>query len=268
MRADRCRWWVGVGVAAALVLAGCGDGGGEGDPAADRSGPSSTAVTTTPTTSPTITAPPTTVAGEPMVTAAPSRGPAGTRVRIEGDGFTGDPWQTGGGDLWLTEAAGQGACDMVAEVEHDVQLTAAGHLEGSFVVPATATCRFSAGNEINTGPLRYDIAYQCTACAIGSFTVILEGESMEEPMGESCDATVAFGVQNVAIDIVEDGLTCEAAESFVRDHARPWRPLDSPIHIDADGFSCDRTGLSDAALPPRANYKCVNGTQVIFFIRT
>lgn len=266
--ADRCRWWVGLGVAAAVVLVGCGGGGGGGDEAGvarPGGGEPSTGVATT---APSTTAPPsTTVAGEPRVTATPSRGPAGTRVRIEGDGFTGDPWQTGGGDLWLTEAPRQGGCDLVARTEHDVHVSAAGHLTGIFVVPATGECRFSAGGG-DTGPLRYDIAYQCTACAIGAFTVILPGESMEEPTGERCDATVAFGVQNVAIDIVVDGLTCETAEAFVRDHARPWQPLDSPLHVEADGFTCNRTGLSDAALPPRANYKCVNGGQIIFFIRT
>jgi hypothetical protein len=186
---------------------------------------------------------------------------------LDGEGFTGDPWQTGGGDLWLTEAAGQGGCDLVARAEHDVHVSASGHLTGIFVVPATGECRFSAGGS-DTGPLRYDIAYQCTACTIGTFTVILPGESMEEPAGAPCEATVAFGVQNVARDIVVDGVSCEAAESFIRANARPWSPLDSPLHVDADGYSCERTGLSQAGLPPRANYKCTQDSRTIWFIRT
>ncbi|MEA2973661.1 MAG: hypothetical protein QOG82_2119 [Actinomycetota bacterium] len=266
MRADRYQWWAVVGMAAAVVLAGCGGGGGDRNGAGVDRPAGEEPTTTAPATPPTTTAPPTSVAGDPRVTATPTRAPAGTRVQLAGDGFTGIPWQTAGGQLWLTEAAGQGGCDLVAEAEHDLQVTAGGHLAGSFVVPATGTCRFSAGNELNTGPLRYDIAYQCTACVIGSFTVILEGESMEEPTGEPCP-TVAFGVQNVASDIYADGLPCDEAAAFLRANAAPWGPMSGPAHVEADGFTCDRTGRSDIHLP-RANYKCTRDSEVIFFIRT
>jgi hypothetical protein len=224
-------------------------------------------VATTSTTSTTPAAPTstTTVAVGARLTITPTRAPAGARVRIEGDGYVGDPWRTGGGDVWLTELPGQGGCGLVARADNDLQVDAGGHLSGGFVVPATGMCP-TGGSELNTGPLRYDIAYQCPDCHLGPFTVILAGESAEEPTGQACP-TVAFGVQNVASDIYANGLTCEDAESFLRAHAAPWGPENGPAHADADGFSCDRTGQSDIHLP-RANYKCTRDSQILSFIRT
>ena len=280
MRADRRRWLVVVGVAGAVLLSACGGGGGEGDEAGvDRvarattsttAAPlvttSTTTTTPTPASTPPTPAPPATVTGGPRLTITPTRAAAGTRVRIEGDGYLADPWHTAGGDVWLIEAPGQdGGCGLVARAENDLQVSAGGHLSGGFVVPAKGMCP-TGGSELNTGPLRYDVAFQCTGCHLVTFTVILEGESMEEPTGQPCP-TVAFGVQNVASDIYADGLSCEEAESFLRAHAGPWGPMSGPAHAEADGFTCDRTGRSEVYLP-RANYKCTRAAQAIFFVRT
>jgi len=65
----------------------------------------------------------------------------------------------------------------------------------------------------------------------------------------------------------DGGVSCDQAESFIRAHAGPWRPESGPAHFEAEGFSCDRTGRSETALPPRANYKCTRGSEAIWFIR-
>jgi len=206
------------------------------------------------------------VNGVPQVTATPSRGVAGTRVRLEGYGFADTRWRRGADDLWLTDTRGESDCLVVAPAEHDVTVTADGHLSGTFVVPARGACRFGAG-EVDTGPLEYEISYQCTDCHIGTFTVILPGESTEEPTGARCRDNVVYGVQNLADEIYAEGLSCPEAVLFVRDQAGSWQPPDGPAHVEADGFSCDRTGRSDG-LPPRANYRCNRGAQTIWLVRT
>ncbi|MEA2933164.1 MAG: hypothetical protein QOI56_1949 [Actinomycetota bacterium] len=279
MTRSRGRLWLAIGIAGLVVATGCGrgntvhDGAGVAGGASTTSAPVTAAVPTT-TSPPPVTLgeigalpDPVVVDGVPQARATPTRAPAGTRVRLEGYGFTGDPWQTAGGSLWLTATTARGGCAVFAEAENDVRVTPDGHLSGSFIVPSKGSCRFSTG-ESDTGPAGYDIAYQCTACRIGTFTVILPGESMEEPTGTRCDTTVNFGVQDSALEVYATGLTCADAESFLRAHAGPLRPVAGPAHVDVEGFSCDRTGQSAAALPPRANYTCTNGAQSIWFIRT
>ncbi|HVF14048.1 MAG TPA: hypothetical protein VM942_05570 [Acidimicrobiales bacterium] len=203
----------------------------------------------------------------PQVTATPSRAPSGARVELDGCGFTGDPWQTDGGALWLSAVGGQDTCSLMAEADNDVRVTADGYLTGGFTVPATGVCRFSADEEMSTAGLDFQIAYQCTACHIGTFTVIISGESEEEPIGARCNSVAFMGGENVAGEVHADGIPCGEAEAFISAHASAWGPVNGPAHVEADGFTCDRTGQSDVHLP-RANYKCTRGAQTIWFVRT
>jgi len=297
MRADRRRWWFGIGLAAVVLATACGDGGAGTREEAGVERPARVVATTTapppatpttvatattvvtPSTTPTTSGRPQTaepivnrpdaeyVNDTPQVRAFPTRGPAGTRVRLEGYGFTDEMWRADGGNLWLSSIGGVD-CSLMASAEHDLRVSGDGHLTGSFIVPEKGICRFSDGREVLTGGFGYHIAYQCTACQIGRFTVILPGESAEEPTGTPCDGWVGFGGgENLASEIYADGLSCEDAKTFVQAHGGSLGPIAGAAHIDADGFSCDRTGQSDRYLP-RANYKCTRGAQAIFFIRT
>jgi hypothetical protein len=251
MKANR-RWWLVIAVTGLLVTAACDGGASSAAP---------------PTTS-AARAEPVYVDGVPQVVATPSRAPAGTRVQLDGYGFVGDPWQAGPEYLALTDLSQYGECVVFARADHDLTVTTDGHLSGHFVVPAEGECRYAPGRINFAGAShRYVIEYGCPTCRIGTFTVILPGESMEEPTGTACVVTVSFGVQNFADQVYADGLSCEEAESFLHDHAGSLRPVTGPAHLDAGGFSCDRTGQSDAALPPRANYRCTRGSESIWFNR-
>lgn len=247
MRVRRIRrvwFWLAVGMAGAVLTGACG---GEDSTSVDRPEPVY-------------------VDGVPQVTATPSRAPAGTQVHLEGWGFTDHRWRDEGGKLWLVDDRAASHCRLAALAEHDIVVTEDGHLSGSFVVPARGQCRPGPG-EVDTGPAAYYIAFPCLACPIGTFTVTLAGESTDEPTGTRCDETVTFGVQNFADEIYADGLSCAEAASFVRAHGAGWQAPDGPAQVDAGGFSCQRTGQSDG-LPPRANYRCVMGTQTIWLVRT
>lgn len=278
------RRWMLVGVLAAVGLLG---GACEGETTRDEAGvarpstteapgreePTTSAPATPISTAPPSTTPPTTVAGRgavyvngiPQVTVTPSRAPVGTTVEVEGYGFTGEPWQTAGGPLWLS---GTDGCGLFAPAEHDLRVSGDGQLTGTFVVPEKGECRFEeAPGEVSIAGGHFNLAFQCTACLIGTFTVILDGESMEEPTGTECAPVNFGGGENIAAEVFADGLPCAEAESFIRDNAGPWGPVQGPFHVTADGFSCDRTGYSDRFLP-RANYKCTRGAETIWFNRT
>ena len=89
----------------------------------------------------------------------------------------------------------------------------------------------------------------------GAITVILPGESTEEPTGTRCESVNFGGGENVAGEVYADGVSCDEAGSFLVAHAGPLGPVSAAAHIKAEGFSCDRTGQSDVHLP-RANSKC------------
>lgn len=107
--------------------------------------------------------------GIPQVTASPTRGTVGTRVHIEGAGFTDRMWREGGDDLWLVGDGGDG-CSLYAQGQHSVRIGSDGLLTGHFVVPARGGCR-QEGREADVRPGRYSIAYRCTPCFIGAFDV-------------------------------------------------------------------------------------------------
>ena len=281
MKAGRRRWWLLVVALAAVGLVGsaCGSGATD-DEAGDarrsstteapgREEPTTSAPQPSTSTAPiTIALPePVLVDGVPQVKLTPSRGPAGTQVRLEGYGFTGD-WQRDPKTLWLSDGHDVGECGVLAVTESDLELSDDGRLAGSFVVPETGVCRFSSGAVVNLGSGRFDVTFRCsTDCRIGSFTMILPGESTEEPTGTACDGYVAFGTgEDLAGDINADGLSCDEAKAFLQRHGGPLGPINGLAHIDAEGFSCDRTGVSDVHLP-RATYKCTGGAERIWFVR-
>ena len=135
--------------------------------------PETTRVRVTTTVAPrvTTTAPsrvPVLVDGVPQVTATPARAGIGARVHVEGYGFTDQQWKSPS-TLWLT--ASPTDCHIYAEAEHGVRVSAEGHLSGDFVVPATGDCRMSDVGGVPVTPGTYTIAYACTACFVGTFTV-------------------------------------------------------------------------------------------------
>ncbi len=269
MRARRQLLWLAAGMAGVIFAGACGD------PKVDSDGAAPATDTTTTVTAPSATT--TTVGSAPLIDGVvppeppqviinPSRAVAGTRVYVYGPGFTADHWRSNA-DLWLSIAPGQQTCDLLAEAESEVVIDEAGRLEGNFVVPDAGTCRFGTGEEVSTAGLEFRIAYQCTPCFIASLTVLRPDEPIEQPPGTLCEGSVGFGVQDFADQIYADGLSCEEATDFVRAHAGPWQPPEGPIHVDAGGFSCDRTRFFDT-LPPEANYRCAMGPQTISFFRT
>jgi len=202
--------------------------------------------------------------GVPQVTASPPQAPPGTRVELEGCGFTGEPWQTGGGYLWLSATGGQDSCDLMAQAENNVRVSADGYLTGGFIVPATGVCRFSAGEEMFTLGLDFDIAYQCTACHVGTFTV-LHSDREDEPTGDLCGSTAFMGAEDLVGDVYAEGISCEDAHSFLSAHAWAWGPVTGPAQVEADGFSCTRTSRTNVDRP-RAAYKCIGDSQTIWFV--
>jgi len=271
-----------VGVAAAVVATGCGD---RGD-AREQAGVVRPATTTTTTVAPAVTqttldprpATTTTVAPQPVddevvpaevlsgeaprLWASPSQAPAGTRVFLEGTGFTPDAWRPHG-PLWLSVAPNQGACYLVAETESQISIDDGGHLEGSFLVPERGACRFTAGEEMGTAGLDFHLAYQCTACTFGSFFV--QPAAQEHPP-TSC-GTVAYSHGPVATgEIHAEGVSCDEARTVVADGGT-WAPGTGPGHVDVAGFSCDR--VSETAQPPlTATYRCVDGSKSVWFVAT
>lgn len=101
--------------------------------------------------------------------ASPGSGSPGARIHLEGNGFDDANWKAAANPLWLV--AQSGGCSLYAEAEHTVTVTVGGHLSGDFVVPATGDCRMSDAGLQPVGPGRYTIAFQCTACSVGTFEV-------------------------------------------------------------------------------------------------
>ena len=108
--------------------------------------------------------------GVPQVTASPPRGAVGTRIHVEGHGFTDEHWRAPGANLWLTGSPP--GCALYAAASHTVRVTAGGHLSGDFVVPARGECRQSSVDGMDLTPGRYQIVFQCTACTVGEFQVV------------------------------------------------------------------------------------------------
>lgn len=185
--------WVATAGVIGLVLVGACGGDTEGAVPLRTVPPTPTSTSTVPAT--TTTAPPTTettrvrvtttvapraattvaprppvlVDGVPQVTVTPARAGVGDRVHVEGYGFTDEQWKAPVSTLWLT--ASPTGCALYAEAQHNIQVSADGHLSGDFIVPGRGGCRMSDVEDMPVTPGTYGIAYACTACSVGTFTV-------------------------------------------------------------------------------------------------
>lgn len=258
-----------------LVLAGCsGDDARSLGPAPTTPSPTTTVpvTSTTPTTTATTVAPTTTqpaasattstvaprlVNGIPQVTATPARAPVGGRVRIEGTGFTDPMWRAPAPPLWLAEKTG---CNLFAQAEHSITVTAAGRLSGEFTVPAAGNCRMSDLGErpVIAGP--YRIAFTCTACSIGELEVTTSASRCQ-------DIAFAPNSDNLASDIVATGVACAEAEALVRKVGAQVGAIGEPSRVETDGWVCIRTASSDRFLP-NSDFACTSGSKTVTFHRT
>lgn len=109
------------------------------------------------------------VNGVPQVTPTPGQGVVGTRVHVEGEGFTDEQWRGSGKGLWLSGR--RVGCDFAASAQHTIKVSPDGHLSGDFVVPSSGECRQSDVAEAPVVAGTYRLAYSCTACFVGSFVV-------------------------------------------------------------------------------------------------
>jgi hypothetical protein len=115
--------------------------------------------------------PPTGSTGFPPVTVTPAHGPVGTRVSIEGDGFTGPDWQdpSGGYGVFLLRDLADG-CELIAGNDVSVHVNGTGHLVAHVTVSSTGSC-FQSGREERVRPGTYQIGIACHACELGTFVV-------------------------------------------------------------------------------------------------
>ncbi|MGI8809882.1 MAG: hypothetical protein ACR2KK_18980 [Acidimicrobiales bacterium] len=218
-------------------------------------------VTTTrpPTTSaPATTVKPVVVDGIPQVTANPSRAAVGARVRIEGSGFTDEMWRARGATLWLAEKSG---CNLYADATHNVTVSAAGRLTGELTVPSTGGCRMSSIGERPVTSGSYRIVFSCTACVIGELEVTTTA-------GPCTDVAFSPNSENLASDIVANGVGCVEAEALVRKVGAQVRSVGGPSRVEADGYVCVRTSENDPDRGlPSSDFECVSGAKKVTFTR-
>ena len=108
----------------------------------------------------------------PTAVATPSRAAVGDTVHLQGEGFTGDPYNAEDAPLYLV--GGTDGCALVRDGSRHVVVDDNGRLSGTFVVPATGDCRM-AGHEAAVTPGNYELAYACTACIVGEIEVVARG---------------------------------------------------------------------------------------------
>ena len=270
-------------VAGVLVLTGCSGGGDATTLGLVPTPPTTVVEETTTTTAPapipttttvarrtTTTWPPTAttvkpvvVEGIPQVTATPARAAVGSRVRIEGTGFTDDMWKVREAPLWLVGSGPESPCYFFALTEHTVSVSAAGRLTGEFVVPYTGHCRMSdsdAAVPVRAGS--YRIVFPCTACSIGE---------VEVTAGAVRCADVGFtpNSDDVAGGIIAAGMTCAEATALVRTVGAQVGAVGGPSRVEASGVVCVRTGQDDGARGlPSSTFECTNGSKRVTFVRT
>lgn len=213
--------------------------------------------TTRPAAATTSTAPPRLVNGIPQVTVTPASAPVGGRVRIEGTGFTDPMWRAPAPPLWLAEKSG---CNLFAQADHSITVTAAGRLSGEFTVPAAGACRMSDLGERPVMAGSYRIAFTCTACSIGELDVTTSASRCQ-------DIGFAPNSDNLASDIVAVGVTCAEAEALVRKVGPQVGAIGEPSRVTADGWVCVRTAFSDRFLP-NSQFACTSGSKTVTFTRT
>ena len=262
----------------AVVLGACTDDGEGGSLALGRASTTTTTTTEPPGTTTTTLAPvsttirpsasttsaPVVVDGIPQVRVTPDRAAVGSRVRIEGTGFTGDPWQRPRGNVWLSLL--EGPCALVADTDASVTVTADGRLSGSFTVPAEGVCRQSdlGGMALIGG--RYYIDFQCLVCRIGLLTV--DAPPPPPPLSSVRCNDIGFSPNsdNLASNIIATGVSCAEAEALIRKVGGPLGPVNGAPRAEADGWLCIRTSEDLRGLPT-ATYECRNGNRTITFVR-
>jgi streptogramin lyase len=135
--------------------------------------------TTSPDVSATQTTPASTPAtgpfGLPAVTVAPDHGPVGTRVHLEGDGFTDPYWRQvdrthGGGYGVFLIGSAPGGCELIAGSEFTLRVEEDGHLVADFTVPGEGGC-FQTDRIEPVRPGSYAIGVGCHACEVAEFRV-------------------------------------------------------------------------------------------------
>lgn len=200
---------------------------------------------------------PVVVNGVPQVTVSPSRATVGTRVRIEGTGFTDEQWQARSAPLWLAEKSG---C-LYAQAQHTVTVSGAGRLTGELTVPAVGNCRMSdVGERAVTGG-SYRIVFACTACTIGELEVTTTVASCD-------DVGFAANSDNLATDIVATGVGCIEAEALIRKVGAQVGSVGGPSRVEADGWACVRTSENDPDRGlPSSDFECVSGSKKVTFRR-
>ena len=131
-------------------------------------------------------------------------------------------------------------------------------------MPEKGPCRFTV-DEMSTAGFQFDIAYQCTACFVGTFSV-----PPAVPNPPSMPRTAARGSTPAAPSRAPrsppSACLCDNLQP-IRDVAGAWAPVTGPQHVDVAGFSCDRIGESIGGAPT-ATYRCVKGAQYVSLITT
>jgi hypothetical protein len=133
--------------------------------------PSGPAVTPSPI--PTVIATPLELA----VTATPDHGPVGTRVHLEGEGFTDSYWQSANqASDWAYGIslirAYENGCEGIASSENiSGRIDPDGHLVADFTVAGTYTCFQRSGLPGPVTPGTWSVVINCHACGVGTFEV-------------------------------------------------------------------------------------------------
>lgn len=199
------------------------------------------------------------VDGVPQVKVTPGAAKVGSRVRVEGYGFTARQWASPNAPLWL---ALPGGCGLYAQAQHSLRVTSGGRLAGEITVPAQGECPQSDRGDEPVTAGRYRIAFSCTACFIGEIRVVAS------PSATASCRDVGFGPNSddVAAGIVARNMPCAEAEALVRKVGAPLG-FNGEARAQADGFGCQRTSRQDRTLPT-ASYRCTNGPKQVTFSRS
>jgi hypothetical protein len=111
------------------------------------------------------------------VTATPNHGPVGSRIHLEGEGFTDSYWQHANqASDWAYGISMirdyENGCEGIASSENLTgHIDPRGHLVADFTVGGTYTCFQRGGAPGPVTPGNWSIVINCHACAVGTFEV-------------------------------------------------------------------------------------------------
>lgn len=104
----------------------------------------------------------------------PERGPIGTRVLIQGDGYKGLRVDSNGRiaayGIALVRTFYKSGCELLGFSKHKVQVSQAGQLSGWFIVPPQGDCA-QIGTNQRVHPGKYEVIPGCHTCGVGTFKV-------------------------------------------------------------------------------------------------